>query len=458
MAMSKRFRPWWLVIATVVPVLPPAARAAEPDLNSPRRPYVETNPAGDLEVILKQNLERLRNLKNLRSLMERLKGHADLLEKSNLFDKDLLDRIKSGNLDLDDSQTKKKFGDLFKKIEKNPGLMEQFKKELPQDLLKDLDKDLINQDKLNEFKKLLDPKENQDGNGPDPKDPQDLTRPPPFNPQKPLQPTPQPPADAGSERDFADTMRNWLERMENWQVLGDMFRESPTIQAAIGDLTLSLMNGQGGSGLNAGDWMDRFGNWADFAEKGMNVFGNGLATFNNLPMPSLPSLRLPSLGLGGMPSIKLPSVGAPGPGGGGMAIFQFLLWGGLIVAVGLVLWQIMSRYFPAAKAAGSGQGWQLGTWPVEPGQVATRQELIAAFEYLSLLLLGPAARSWNHLDIAAGLEGEPDGGAPAQRTAAHHLAALYEVARYAPGTDPLSPEALADARRELCFLAGLSPA
>jgi hypothetical protein len=83
--------------------------------------------------------------------------------------------------------------------------------------------------------------------------------------------------------------------------------------------------------------------------------------------------------------------------------------------------------------------------------------LIRAFEYLSLLLLGPDARSQNHRTIAAQLGGPADEDA-ARHRAAQDLAAVYEQARYAPAAEPLSTAALASARRDLCFLAGVASA
>ena len=97
--------------------------------------------------------------------------------------------------------------------------------------------------------------------------------------------------------------------------------------------------------------------------------------------------------------------------------------------------------------------WNLGPWPVNPALVSTPAELIRAFEYLSLLRLGPDSRSWNHRAIAAhlGQTVPPDG-----RRAADELAALYEQARYAPADDPLPADALSTARRDLCLLAGVA--
>jgi hypothetical protein len=79
--------------------------------------------------------------------------------------------------------------------------------------------------------------------------------------------------------------------------------------------------------------------------------------------------------------------------------------------------------------------------------VVSAEDLIRAFEYLSVLKLGPEARHWNHRTIAAGLGGGE---------AAGHLADLYERARYAEPAEPLDAEALPAVRRELTDLAGVA--
>jgi len=99
-------------------------------------------------------------------------------------------------------------------------------------------------------------------------------------------------------------------------------------------------------------------------------------------------------------------------------------------------------------------GWRLGPWPVRPEAVRTRDELVRAFEYLALLLLGPAARTRNHEEIAAGL-GEQD---VSRRAAAERLAGLYEQARYAPPDEVLPDTDLAAARADLSLLAGVAAA
>jgi hypothetical protein len=124
------------------------------------------------------------------------------------------------------------------------------------------------------------------------------------------------------------------------------------------------------------------------------------------------------------------------------------------IAIGIVavaaVWKLLADRRAARTAAGL-SGWRLGPWPVDPAQVTTREELIRAFEYLSLLRFGRAARSWNHRAIA-GRWGDQSA------EAAQHLATLYEKARYAPPADPLPDDAVRDARRDLCLLAGVATA
>ena len=61
---------------------------------------------------------------------------------------------------------------------------------------------------------------------------------------------------------------------------------------------------------------------------------------------------------------------------------------------------------------------------MRPSQVSTREDLIRAFEHLAYLLLGPGARSLNHLDVAGRLSRDDNGRAGA----ADRLAHLYEQA------------------------------
>ena len=74
-----------------------------------------------------------------------------------------------------------------------------------------------------------------------------------------------------------------------------------------------------------------------------------------------------------------------------------------------------------------------------------------AFEYLSVLICGPGARTWTHSTVADELTAL----AATHGGAALKLARLYELARYAPLDEPLTRAELIEARRLVCDLAGM---
>jgi hypothetical protein len=158
-------------------------------------------------------------------------------------------------------------------------------------------------------------------------------------------------------------------------------------------------------------------------------------------------------GRGPDPSGDLP----PPPDAGAGGAFRVALLVGAAALAAAVLWAVLRRA-GGRLLRRAGDGWRLGPWPVRPEAVRTRDELVRAFEYLSLLLLGPASRAWNHRDIAFAIGVGDEGRAGRRRDEADRLADLYEQARYAPGDEPLSEQHLAEARRALCFLAGVSAA
>jgi hypothetical protein len=164
----------------------------------------------------------------------------------------------------------------------------------------------------------------------------------------------------------------------------------------------------------------------------------------------LRNVHLPSLPSGGMTPVSLGSA----PRASGSGALSGLLWALVLLTLGGVLWKSLRWY---REQAADAEGWKLGPWPVRPESVATRAELVRAFEYLALLCLGPAALACNHLDLAARL-GAREGTDVEKRRAAEHLAGLYEQARYAPPDEALRPEELAAARRDLCLLAGVAAA
>jgi hypothetical protein len=115
----------------------------------------------------------------------------------------------------------------------------------------------------------------------------------------------------------------------------------------------------------------------------------------------------------------------------------------------LVYWRFWYLRDPQAESVLGLGG--LGPWPVDPRRLATRKDVVLAFEYLSVLICGPAAKTWTHTTIAGALADL----ATTHGETARMLARLYELARYAPADEPLSTAELAEARRLVCRLAGL---
>jgi hypothetical protein len=163
------------------------------------------------------------------------------------------------------------------------------------------------------------------------------------------------------------------------------------------------------------------------------------ALFEKVRLPDVPRFKKPSF-----------DVDFAGPGDGVGPWWLLLV---VLAALGLALHKTAAARRAARGADG---GWRLGPWPVAPAAVATRGELVAAFEYLAVLCLGPDARARNHLDLAKRLAQGPD--EAGRRRAAGELARLYEQARYAPDAEPLTPDDVAAARRDLCLLAGVAAA
>jgi hypothetical protein len=127
-------------------------------------------------------------------------------------------------------------------------------------------------------------------------------------------------------------------------------------------------------------------------------------------------------------------------------------WWPVVVLVILVLGSLLVWQFWGWKqraAAGFGLGGH--GWPIDPRRITTREHVVIAFEYLSVLICGPTAKTWTHNTIAEALA---DLAATHAETAVM-LARLYELARYAPLEEPMTTAELAEARRLVCTLAGL---
>jgi hypothetical protein len=167
---------------------------------------------------------------------------------------------------------------------------------------------------------------------------------------------------------------------------------------------------------------------------------------SRLPHPRLPSLP-------GMSMPQAPPVSPRSLADAGKAV----VWAAGLVLLAVLLWRAGGGWFDRLAEARAAE-WRLGPWPVRPEAVSTRGELVRAFEHLALLSLGRPARTRHHLDLAEGIGAQPSLDPERRRDAAKALARLYERARYAPENDPLPDADLERARRELCYLAGVSAA
>ena len=128
----------------------------------------------------------------------------------------------------------------------------------------------------------------------------------------------------------------------------------------------------------------------------------------------------------------------------------------ILVVLGMVIAALIIR-----------QRWRRTTWlswsplplrvrdqqPVDLRQIRTPEELVRAFEWWSVHLLGPEARHWTHAKIAQALHQK----AAWQKEQIEELARLYELARYAPEARKLPPEVWIQGRHILCLWAGVSP-
>ncbi len=161
-----------------------------------------------------------------------------------------------------------------------------------------------------------------------------------------------------------------------------------------------------------------------------------LTSDRNSSSPSSP--RAPSSGFSGF------NIGVPGLKGG---------WLVVVILVAIVLAFLVWRFWEVKRARARAAALGLGGpgWPIDPRRITTREHVVLAFEYLSVLICGPTAKTWTHNTIAEALSEL----AATHGEAAVMLARLYELARYAPLNEPPSTAELAEARRLVCSLAGL---
>jgi hypothetical protein len=253
-----------------------------------------------------------------------------------------------------------------------------------------------------------------------------------------------PPPSTGPSPDaknpYADS--EWVKWMEK------NFGDSPAAQDAVKDLLNSLQKGDMKGMFDDVPGLKNNG-WKDFADWGKS---NGLDMSKVRP-PDVSTGKSGSImsgGGGGSSSIGGGLGGGSGGGGAGLSLGgggpALLVIAGIAGAflLGLMLfrrWKI-DQARRMAQGAGGPNGFDYDS-------IRTREELVRAFDHVSLNQIGEEARSWNHRVIADQFVEVK----PAQAEPANELAGLYERARYAPLDEDLSTGDFADARRDLRAIA-----
>ena len=236
--------------------------------------------------------------------------------------------------------------------------------------------------------------------------------------------------------------------IEFWEKNVGSLNQMPAVRDALIALATSGMDGSSGKPF----WEDMMKDLT--ADTGGGSSSGGFFKWLNA---NTSNWSLPS---GGGSGWNPPGSSWGGPSGSGFAppsadglgavgIVLICLVGAAVV--GLFFWKVL----PVIREGRSprplpGQG----PWPVDPRAIRTREQLVTAFEYISVLECGDRARTWNHVTIADGLRTA----VPASASYADALARLYAIARYTPEAEPLSDATVGEARAYLCRLAGVSAA
>ncbi|MSQ97106.1 MAG: hypothetical protein EXR98_21485 [Gemmataceae bacterium] len=240
--------------------------------------------------------------------------------------------------------------------------------------------------------------------------------------------------DAGEPESLAAMAERAMKQLGDTK-FGDWLGKSPAWNRAFSDLQTSVNN------PGATRWRDWQGRLS--MPEGSWKFGQAAVDrLKDLPRPDVESWRLPGLG-----SVSMPSVGAPVlPDLNRLSLGAGASWILFLLVLLFVGWHLMR--WSRQPTAGDTRA-LLGPWPVRPEAVATRAELILAFDYLALWSLGLAVKSWNHRAVAGRWREQ----APSLAALARVLESLYEEARYTEGIEALSEVEREEARHSLRKLA-----
>jgi len=235
---------------------------------------------------------------------------------------------------------------------------------------------------------------------------------------------------------------DWVKWMEK------NFGDSPAAKDAVKDLINSMQKGD-----LKGMFDDvpelKNGGWKDVADWGKS---NGLDLSKVKPPDVSTGKSGPIMGTGGGGGSSWDGGGGGSPlgGGGGVGLggggTALAVIAAIAAAIFLALMLFRRWKFDQARRAAQGAGGPAG---IDFDSIRSREELVRAFDHVSLSQIGEEARAWNHRVIADQFaEVKPTQAAPA-----NELAGLYERARYAPLGEDLSAGDFADARRDLRAIA-----
>lgn len=259
-----------------------------------------------------------------------------------------------------------------------------------------------------------------------------MPAPAPLGP-KPLEPV----------RPKDDQLAKWAERalkQTEHGRLGEWLRNSPAWKRAFDDLHGTVND------PDAPHW--KLDGWrADMLDPDGGFWRVGQEVLHDLRGMAKPDLNPFDWG------VEPPGVGEPGTpqmGGpasfGGAALGKVAIWILVIVLCALIGGRLL-RW--RARAGASALRTGLGPWPVRPEAVASRADLVQAFDYLAIGTLGPNAAPWNHHAVANRWREAY----PARADSAAALETLYEQARYTAGPDALTDRERDLARRSLALIA-----
>lgn len=241
----------------------------------------------------------------------------------------------------------------------------------------------------------------------------------------------------------AKTAQNLMKKTENTK-LGDWLKDSPAWKRAYDDLQNSM---KADTAKKTTGLLDKLqpgdGKWWKLGE-------GVVERMQKLPRPNFERVGPPLPGLGNFRAPNLAPPPMPDPGGPALpTIGAGLAWLLLLILLLLLAWILYrwSRRADAENAVDVRRG--LGPWPVRPEEVATRTELVQAFDYLALLTLGSDVQCWNHHAVARRWREASSSCAASAQT----LALLYEQARYTEGADALPAPQREQARQSLLQIA-----